>query len=301
MKSITGKSHLLRAFWRLNFAVFIAAAFSLWPHNTQGASAEHPMLISARVRNGFLDYRALDEGPDRFKIFALSPRGAVGSWAYYIDAIYDQAVSLAMGHCAEGTDLAGCRLFAVGNTIVWDMSDKELQSVVASYKSQKLTALPIATTARFYRGALSGYHRYKAFTISELQAKVFVLSEDGSWASKFHPTFEEALQDALQTCENFTSRRHGSCRLFAVGDTVVWDMTDGERNEVIASYNSSLDKSRTALVNVVEESQSEITLKTKGSKNELRKTAKLHCEKFGKKSALVSANPTTGHHKFMCY
>ena len=124
-------------------------------------------------------------------------------------------------------------MFAVGNTIVWDMSEEEQKKIFAKYESEK-TELNIAN-APLSSGSIYVFNNnYKREDDCE-RYKVFVMSENGAWNFTTRPTFEEAQSDAIALCDFHAGRRR-LCHLFAVGDIVVWDMSEEARAEVIKDY-----------------------------------------------------------------
>ena len=89
-----------------------------------------------------------------------------------------------------------------------------------------------------YRARL-GFEGYQIYP--DLNAfKVFVLEDDWAWEYRNRDTYEAALKAAMDACDKHASRR-GLCRLFAVGDTVVWDMSEKERDAVIEAYRTRND------------------------------------------------------------
>jgi hypothetical protein len=146
-----------------------------------------------------------------------------------MDAIAGQSST----ECNRYTALAGCRLFAVGNTIVWDMPEGEQKRVFAKYESEK-TELNIAN-APLSSGPIYVFNNDYKREDDCGRYKVFVMSENGAWNFTTRPTFEEAESDAITHCD-FHAGRRGQRHLLAVGDIVVWDMSEEARAEVIKDY-----------------------------------------------------------------
>jgi hypothetical protein len=195
------------------------------------ASWEHPKLSRPGARHNFENYKAATEVDSAFKVFVMSPIGA-SSWR--VRSTFEQALKDALGACQGGTSADNCQLFAVGNTIVWDMSRSEQERIISEYKAGKL-GTPIHTTAPLNQSGIRGFGSYR-HSVEGKQFKVFMFNErSGSWAYRMRASYEEAVRDATSSCEEY-SRQAGDCRLFAVGDTIVWDMTEKERAAAIHAY-----------------------------------------------------------------
>ena len=137
-----------------------------------------------------------------------------------------------MTSCAGYTNLAACRLFAIGNTIVWDMSAQEQKDAIAKYGQEKPQRETV--DAPLTSVGVAAFDRYLNIDDCE-RFKVFMLAENGALAKLDRATYDEAFQDTLLLCE-LRARRRGLCRLFAVGNTVVWEMSKDEIAEVIEEY-----------------------------------------------------------------
>ena len=204
-----------------------------FPAVSAASNFEHYKLNSPTLVSLFQKYLAYHEGPRTFKVFVMSMRDAA---SYRSRMTYESALGEALTSCASLTGLSGCQVFAVGNTIVWDMSRDEQEIIIAEYKASKMTP-SIVTKAPLHRRALAGFQEYERATVGPL-FKVFVLADDGSWSYRIRPTYEDALRDSMEGCEKYASRR-GLCRTFAVGNTIVWDMSESERDAVIDAYRNT--------------------------------------------------------------
>jgi hypothetical protein len=118
------------------------------------------------------------------------------------------------------------------------MSVAEQKKVIAEYKSSK-TPISIEGTAPLGSSALGGFGGYQSAYDLE-QFKVFVYADDGAWAYRMESTYEDALRFAMDACDGH-ARRRGLCRLFAVGDIIVWEMSDEERDSVVEKYRTKSD------------------------------------------------------------
>ena len=90
--------------------------------------------MSAASRDAaFRHYRLFDEGSE-YKIFVQAQEGA---WAWRVRESFHAARLEAMQAChrrrAAG-QTAGCRVYAAGNEVVWNMSESERKKVIEKYK-----------------------------------------------------------------------------------------------------------------------------------------------------------------------
>ena len=86
------------------------------------------------------------------------------------------------------------------------------------------------------------------------QSKVFVASPSGAWWYRSRETYEIAEKIAIEGCEQAANQKYsksGKCRALAVGNTIVWDMTESKREDVIAAYIAR--KGRSAWTNPLPE------------------------------------------------
>jgi hypothetical protein len=223
-----GKSYSQKSSKKLTWPLECRSVESL---TVADSNMKHPKLISARHQRMFQDYLDNFEGSQGFKVFVMSNLGT-SSWLSR--ATYENALKDAMTSCAGATNVAGCRLFAVGDTIVWDMTRDKQEKVIAEYKATK-TPTSFDTTASLGSSSLLGFQNYELVT-DDHRFKVFIFSESGNWSWRTRLTYEEALKDATDSCGQ--RARRGLCRLFAVGNTVVWDMSEKERDAVIEAYRT---------------------------------------------------------------
>lgn len=87
-----------------------------------------------------------------------------------------------------------------------------------------------------HAGQLSeqGYRDYREWS-DKRYFKVFYHADDGAWAWRSRSTLNAALKEASSSCEGHVSSAFG-CRLFAVGNTVVWGKSEGHIAKVLAAY-----------------------------------------------------------------
>lgn len=197
------------------------------------SALEHPKLLSGNRREKFQDYWELTEGEYFAKVFAMSEDDA---WGYRTGPTLEAAERAAIAGC-ERHSSGPCRSFAVGNSIVWDLPADERARVIEAYREKRspwpenlevLRDTPMSISA--YKNFLS----YEAYDAGE-KYKIFVLAEDGAWSKRTRTDLDIAIKAALEGCEKHTSLP-GSCRLLSVGNTVVWSLSDAERERIIAEY-----------------------------------------------------------------
>ncbi len=226
MEAIVGQSTFFRAVRRLTLVGVIIVGLS---DCSQPEATRHPMLNRPSTSQGFERYTLYYEGDNTFKAFVLSNSGA---WSWRIRPTPQAAIDDALTSCAANSYLAGCRLFAIGNTIVWDMSEREREDTIANYELGK-TKLDLPD-APLSSSALWGFEIYLNVDDCE-KFKVFLLAENGAWTQLERTTYEEVLKDAFNLCDIYAGRP-GLCRFYAVGNTVVWGTAEDEIAEVIEDY-----------------------------------------------------------------
>ncbi len=210
-------------------AVFSTARVGYASHST----THHPKLKTKASQEGYQRYLAHEEDWRAYKVFVISDDGA---WAWLERTSYEGAIRDTTAKCNKHARQKGCRLFAVGNTVVVNMTREGQQQVVKKYGSQKSPS-SIETEAPLHSAALAGFKAYQ-LRADSLKYKVFVLSDDGDWSYQAESTYEEALEVATDRCDAFASRR-GLCQIFAVGDVVIWDLPETEKQAVIGAYRVS--------------------------------------------------------------
>ena len=129
MESIASESMSFRMLRCLALVAMVIVGLS---GCSQTGTAQHPMLARPKVFEAYEKYELRFEGDNSFKVFALANDGA---WTWRMRPTLDAAIEETMTECAMYTNLSGCRLFAVGNTIVWDMPEEEQKMVLAKYRS----------------------------------------------------------------------------------------------------------------------------------------------------------------------
>ena len=100
-----------------------------------GAAEDYPGLTGHRfqVRTALDTYRAVDDS-NQFKLFAV---GTQGAYAWWNGQSYEELYKWVMNSCGGLSNQGRCKLYAVGNTIVWEMSEAERDQVIAGYSSNQ--------------------------------------------------------------------------------------------------------------------------------------------------------------------
>jgi hypothetical protein len=83
----------------------------------------------------------------------------------------------------------------------------------------------------------TGFRTYQAFDEGS-EYKVFARSEGTAWAWRSGATFYTAKGEAMRSCQD-RSREVGEpvlCHVYAVGDEVVWEMSEKVREEAVRAY-----------------------------------------------------------------
>jgi TPR repeat protein len=164
---------------------------------------------------------------------------------------YEAAAEAALEGCEELSDFqsftsGGCRLLAVGNTIVWDMPEVEREQVVAAYRVSRAkivipSQLTLADAKILSSDGLAGFRRYIRMDAYG-KFKVFAAARKGAWSYRSGVSYDTAAKAALDVCQSYAGSGYSQsskCRLFAVGDTVVWNLSKREAQKVIAAYRDA--------------------------------------------------------------
>ena len=263
-------------------------AYSAIAGNIAFADEKKPFIASVQARAAFEKYLEYDEGNRHFKVFVL---GRSGGYAWAARSSYEDAFKWADNGCAQSVSDFSCKLYAIGDTIVVSMKKADVEEVISMYVSRRgQSGNPYPTLLDHPRIA-QGFKEYIA-TNDAGRAKVFVKDPEGAWSHRVEGTLEEAIEEALQECRSHSELPGAwGCRLFAIGDVVVWDMSESERVDVAGAYKARLStqKQNPKTPNVETSSSKSITLH-KGPDvrvNSIYQSAAEHCQQYGKKSVLV--------------
>lgn len=194
---------------------------------TRPAVALPPPASTIEGEKAFLEYRDWDEGPNLFKVFALSKSGA---WSWSTRFSYEAAERDAIAHCEEapGSRRGLCRPYAIGNTVVWTMPETSVRSVISTYQISRTALGPPATEAPLGVRTLQAFRAYQ----TSADFKFFAIG-GGSWGTSNRDSFELALEETMSVCRQYAGR---PCELFAVGNTVVWGASEEIRKQVMDTY-----------------------------------------------------------------
>ncbi len=188
--------------------------------------AAYKTQLSWRGQQGFERYR--ESGV--FKAFAFDPYGSKW-WYTYGVGTPQRAINIALRNC--GKDERKCEFYAVGNTVVAGMSLEQLSTVIEQYKERDGPGGPSDQSARE-----EGFRAYLKL-YDEIHYKVFVAAKEGAWAYQIRETLDSALQKAMKACKDHVTvvNNTGRCRVYAVGSTNVWDMSEKEGFKHIEAYS----------------------------------------------------------------
>ncbi|HSS63944.1 MAG TPA: hypothetical protein VLS27_05890 [Gammaproteobacteria bacterium] len=202
------------------------------------AAGNHIGLSSPDTRYAFQEYLAQKEGAG-YKVFMLAVNGA---YAWAARRSYDSALKMASDNCRRHAAPRRCELYAVGDTVVWGLSKQEQKDSIAAYKTRvgvpeyhSADSLPEIFTVK---GA-EAFTEYKFWKEGPNLFKVFVLSHYGAWSWNTDFSYEQAEREAIELCEQARHSRRGSCRPYAIGDTIVWEKSEKETRAVASAYKSS--------------------------------------------------------------
>jgi hypothetical protein len=116
----------------------------------------------------------------------------------------------------------------------------------ADLDGELLVEMPLIVTPSEYSVVRSGsnevsrdtaFHDYRMIDEAS-NYKIFIQNLDGAWAWRVRETFYAAQDEAMGACHKraWENKQPGVCRVYAAGDTVVWDMSPKEREIVIKAY-----------------------------------------------------------------
>jgi hypothetical protein len=199
-------------------------------------SPEHARLQGS-APEALRKYLDFDEREFHYKVFVAGMNGGFASLAR---TSFRRAVSEALERCnpVDGSPET-CRLFAVGDVVVIDMSDDERERAIADYKvsRQRVASLEIPEDTNIGVTCLSLFSKYRA--LNDLASfKVFVLARDGPCSYRSRSSYGRAREEAVESCSKRSKPhyRGGGCFIFAVGNRVVWEENDKEIAQAERDY-----------------------------------------------------------------
>ena len=96
---------------------------------------DHP-VIQPSNRYDIENYFEHNVGTGEFKVLVVESRSRLAFWA--VRRHYKSAAGAAKKDCQDYTQSFNCQIFAVGGTIVWDMSSREREQTINDYGAGKL-------------------------------------------------------------------------------------------------------------------------------------------------------------------
>lgn len=153
-----------------------------------------------------------------FKAFAIDPSsGRTTSEVGHEDV--QSAIQQAIGRCSEAGRT--CELYAVGDLVVQGMPKDQVDAATEQYR-QKVSAVRITGLEKDYLDNRS-YKDFKALAV-DYQSGRFAVSQAQA-------TPKKAIERAIKACSG-----DGLCEVYAIGDTIVRDKTNDERNAIASTY-----------------------------------------------------------------
>lgn len=166
------------------------------------------------------------EDYDSYKVLFSSADGVYG-WSS--QSTYEAAVRDAKTTCEQRSGQRKCAQYAVGDNIIWDLSENHRQEIVGKYVPQ----VSDPEILKLKLGARRGFMRYLSEKVG-WGFKAFAAAERGAWAWRQQSSIQATIDDALLSCRAYA--RGSPCRLFALGDVIVWKMSPEELEKVKRTY-----------------------------------------------------------------
>lgn len=176
-----------------------------------GKGAEHfDAYISDR---SFRDYKA----------YAINAGLNSGGRAWGA-ATPDEAIERALARCQEYSSGAPCKLYAIGETVVYRMTGARMHKVKSDYVREVSTRNELSPRAAAHFRTYSSPKKpdFKAFVYGRR-------SEVSGWSYSFWDS-RSAINRALQECRN---RGATDCEVYALGNRIVFGATPEELNDAI--------------------------------------------------------------------
>ena len=183
--------------------------------------------VGETVTEAYRDYLKRNEGRVRYKVFVLSEDGVTAHWL--VRREIKTAIDDAMRRCVRASRGRECRIFALGKRVLWGLQEREIQEAVAEYERERSTPSVVAERQALTVGALEGYEDYRE-KVNDFGFWVFAVAENGAWAYRHRTFLNAAIDDALISCQSYS--KGSPCKLFAIGDVVVWGMAESEVERV---------------------------------------------------------------------
>lgn len=160
-----------------------------------------------------------------FKAFAVDPKTGRGGRGWGNRWHPRVAISRALKFCENKNK--NCKLVAVGDTIVTDMPEQELDSVIEKYMAKIAKSNGLAPPVQEYLRAKK-FTDFKAFAYNPT---------NGRWQRhRGYSSPTAAVEVAISRCSKFGT----GCKLYAVGNTIVMGKSKEEISEIIDAYKKSV-------------------------------------------------------------
>ena len=193
--------------------------------------------LQARAPDGLQRYLDFDEGDAHYKVFVA---GLEGGWAFRSRLSYEHAVSDALEACnPPGGGYYYCRLFAVGNEIVIDMSSAERERTIKAYKESRQTSASLLLPVESHVGTKCYALLKRYWALGDATSyKVFVFSEEGVCSYRSRSEFDQAYGEAMRGCaDRVDSESIGrDCHVFAIGNQLVWKKSEAAVAKIKEDY-----------------------------------------------------------------
>ena len=189
-------------------------------------------MVSRTNRHDVEDYRRYDEGNHGFKVIVMSAKTNLVYWA--ANPSYEAALEETVNACKGAGFSRSCRLFAVGETTVWDLTEGEQEKAIAKYRAGRSPPVDTAYSNLLKGpGAKEVFEKYLDYEAGN-GFKVFAMHPKGAIGYTARETYEAAEKRAMDNCKEYA--KSWGCKLFAVGNTIVWEMSSAERDNAIKVY-----------------------------------------------------------------
>tara|TARA_R110002072_G_scaffold35177_9_gene104387 strand:+ start:786 stop:1400 length:615 start_codon:yes stop_codon:yes gene_type:complete len=136
----------------------------------------------------------------------------------------DVAIDAALERCKSRSEGVPCELYAIGNTVVYGMTAKQIEEE----KQRYLAANSILKTLG--KGSVRSFERYIVSTKPEFKAfAIDPINGYSGWSYAFWDS-KSAINRALLECKNRSGR---DCKIYALGSRVVFDFNAEELEAAI--------------------------------------------------------------------
>lgn len=200
---------------------------------THSGAGSGPIELSPSVQSGFKGYLA----DNRSTYFAVSTDGQ--SYGYSVcyagpDQCTESSGTVALRECRERSRGTPCKLYAMGNYVVWSGAENSSQALETP--TAVIGRGPIVLTDNAQK-TLNEY-------MNKETPEYFAVSVNGNSAGysfcNNHPCLSPGLDvRAVSRCESSSKKKgdSGVCYIYAVGRKVVW-----EGNAISRTRNAEYDK-----------------------------------------------------------